>query len=147
MLVIQISVFFQRIFYRLSKLFWRDVREAVVDFWNSSLRREEGDTGSANTLVRRVGEARVTTVFGEAVTRNGRKREAHQRSEAQRHRSNISASGPIPLDLSIDFNLLVARSDDGDPRDTTHPPTRRPFKDIRTREPSTTTSVRDGGTR
>jgi hypothetical protein len=41
-----------------------------------------GDTGSANTLVRRCGAGRVTTVFGEAVTKKGRKREAHQRIEA-----------------------------------------------------------------
>ena len=105
-----------------------------------------GDTGSAKTFVRRSGAGRVTTILGEAVTKNGRSLEAHQRTEAQRHKSIISASGPIPLDLSIDFSLTAETPGDGKPSETTQPPTRRPFKETRTRDPISIDETRSAGT-
>jgi hypothetical protein len=95
-----------------------------------------GDTGSANTFVRRVGDARFTTVFGEAVTRNGRRRLAPHRHEAHRHRSKVSSSGPSPLERSMNFSFNP--SSDGGSNDTIQPPTWRPFKDTRTRPPMPT---------
>ena len=63
---------------------------------------------------------------GLAATRNGLKRPAPQRRDAQRASSMISADGPIPDHFANGTSRSTAIDPSGGPSDTTQPPTRRP---------------------
>ncbi len=88
----------------------------------------------------------ATFVGGDAATRNGRRRPAAQRIDAQWASSISSAGGPRELTLASGRSRSASTPAAGGSSSTTQPPTRRPCRGTRTRTPSATRSASSAGT-